>query len=141
MPASGVEAMARPEVKHAAKLRANATGASSSSRTEASVAMKPAPPPNPLTYPQALTPFSYELFKKPTAEYHGCPLWAWNTELDKDALIRQIGYLELMGFGGFHMHVRTGLDTKYMGKEFMHIVKTCVDVAEQKGMMACLYVE
>ncbi len=97
-------------------------------------------PPNPLTYPKADAPFSPELFRKPTAEYRGCPLWAWNAKLDKDAMIRQIGYLKEMGFGGFHMHVRTGLDTEYMGEEFMDIVKTCVEVAEEKGMMACLHV-
>lgn len=100
----------------------------------------PARPPNPLTYPKADSPFSHALFKKPTAEYRACPFWAWNAKLDKEALIRQIGYLQEMGFGGFHMHVRTGLDTEYMGEEFMDVVKTCVDVAEKKGMMACLYV-
>lgn len=101
-------------------------------------AAKPTKRPNPLTYPKADAPFSHALFKKPTAEYRGCPLWAWNTKLDKDSVIRQIGYLQEMGFGGFHMHSRTGLDTEYMGEEFMDMVKTCVEVAEQKGMMACL---
>lgn len=36
------------------------------------------------------------------------------------------------------MHSRTGLDTAYMGEEFMDIVKSCVDYAEQKNMLACL---
>jgi hypothetical protein len=36
------------------------------------------------------------------------------------------------------MHVRTGLDTEYMGTEFMEIVKACVDYAESKSMLACL---
>lgn len=36
------------------------------------------------------------------------------------------------------MHVRTGLDTEYMGEEFMDIVKSCVDYAEEKNMLACL---
>ncbi|OIW33154.1 hypothetical protein CONLIGDRAFT_695548 [Coniochaeta ligniaria NRRL 30616] len=107
---------------------------------KAMAALNPFRPRNPLTFPKADAPFSYELFRKPTAEYRGCPLWAWNAKLDKEAMIRQIGYLQEMGFGGFHMHVRTGLDTEYMGDEFMDIVKTCVDVAEDKGMMACLHV-
>lgn len=101
-------------------------------------AMAPSSPPNPLTYPKADSAFSHALFKRPTAEYRGCPFWAWNAKLHKDAMIRQIGYLQEMGFGGFHMHVRTGLDTEYMGEEFMDVLKTCVDVAEKKGMMACL---
>lgn len=104
-------------------------------------ALNPSKPPNPLTYPKADAPFSHELFQKPTAEYRGCPLWAWNAKLDTEALVRQVGYLEEMGFGGFHMHVRTGMDTEYMGEDFMETVKTCVEVAEKKGMMACLYDE
>jgi hypothetical protein len=32
-----------------------------------------------------------------------------------------------MGLGGFHIHVRVGLDTEYMGEEFMDNVKAGVD--------------
>jgi hypothetical protein len=93
---------------------------------------------NPLSYPKSTQPFSAKLFKNPTAEYRGCPLWAWNNKLDKDQLLRQIDYFKDMGMGGFHMHVRTGLDTEYMGEEYMDIVKSCVDYAEEKEMLACL---
>jgi hypothetical protein len=96
--------------------------------------------PNPLTYPKSAETFSSELFKNPTNEYRGCPLWAWNTELKEDQLKRQIDNFEAMGMGGFHMHVRTGLDTDYLGSEFMDIVRSCVEYAESKGMLACLYV-
>jgi len=94
--------------------------------------------PNPLAYPKSQEPFSDELFQHPTAEYRGCPLWAWNSKLDKNKMLRQIDCFEEMGMGGFHMHVRTGLDTDYMGSEFMEIVRACVDYAESKGMLACL---
>lgn len=93
---------------------------------------------NPLTYPKASEPFDDELFKNPTSEYRGCPLWSWNTKLKMSEMLRQIDNFEAMGLGGFHMHVRTGLDTEYMGTEFMDIVKACVDYAESKNMMACL---
>lgn len=96
---------------------------------------------NPLSYPKSSEPFSSKLFKDPTNEYRGCPLWSWNTKLDIPQLLRQIDRLEEMGMGGFHMHVRTGLDTEYMGAEFMDCVKACVDYAEKKGMLACLYDE
>ena len=33
---------------------------------------------------------SLELFKNPTSEYRGTPFWAWNTELTKEELDRQI---------------------------------------------------
>lgn len=93
---------------------------------------------NPLTYPKSSEAFSKELFKNPTSEYRGCPLWAWNTKLKKEQLMRQIDNFADMGMGGFHMHVRTGLDTEYLGSEFMDIVLSCVEYAESKNMMACL---
>lgn len=95
-------------------------------------------PDNPLTYPKSAATFSSELFQNPTSEYRGCPLWAWNTKLNKDQLLRQIDNFADMGMGGFHMHVRTGLDTEYMGSEFMDCVRTCVDYARSKKMLACL---
>ena len=95
-------------------------------------------PPNPLTYPQSSAPFSMELFRSPTSEYRGAPFWAWNSVLKKDQLLRQIDYFKEMGMGGFHMHVRTGLDTEYMGTEFMDIVEACVEYAGDNNMLACL---
>jgi hypothetical protein len=95
-------------------------------------------PVNPLTYPKSAKPFSSELFLNPTSEYRGCPLWAWNSKCEKDQLLRQIDNFADMGLGGFHIHVRTGLDTEYLGTEFMDLVKACVDYAESKNMMACL---
>lgn len=46
-----------------------------------------------------------------------------------------------MGFGGFHMHPRTGLDTEYLGDEFMEMVRACCDKAEAEQMLAWLYDE
>jgi len=37
--------------------------------------------------------------------------------------------------------VRVGLDTEYLGSEFMDMVRACVDYAEKKNMLACLYDE
>ena len=31
-----------------------------------------------------------ELFKSPPAEYRAAPFWAWNCDLDRDELLRQI---------------------------------------------------
>ncbi|KAJ9136583.1 Glycoside hydrolase family 2 [Pleurostoma richardsiae] len=96
-------------------------------------------PANPLTYPKSAGPFDPDLFRNPTSEYRGCPFSAWNTRLERNLLKRQIDHLAEMGMGGFHMHVRTGLDTEYLGNEFMDAVRDCVDYAESKGMLACLY--
>lgn len=82
-----------------------------------------------------------ELFKNPPQEYRGVPFWAWNAALDEKELKEQIDYFYEMGFGGFHMHVRQGLETEYMGPEFMDAVRFCSEYAEEKGMRAWLYDE
>ena len=61
---------------------------------------------------------SPDLFRNPTSEYRGTPFWAWNGKMEKDELLRQIEIFKVMGLGGFHMHVRTGLETTYLGEEF-----------------------
>ena len=82
-----------------------------------------------------------ELYKNPTKEYRGAPFWAWNTKLEKDMLFEQIDALKEMGFGGFFMHSRSGLNTEYLGEEFMQMVKDCRDKAKQEDMLAYLYDE
>lgn len=82
-----------------------------------------------------------ELFENPTSEYRGTPFWAWNSYLEKDELERQIDALKEMGFGGFHMHVRTGLKNKYLSEEYMQLVRDCVDKAKGEKMLAWLYDE
>ena len=84
---------------------------------------------------------SLELFKNPTSEYRGAPFWAWNTELTKEELDRQIDILSEMGFGGFHMHSRTGMATEYLSEDFFDFVKFSVSKAKSKGMLAWLYDE
>ncbi len=82
-----------------------------------------------------------ELFKNPTSEYRGMPFWAWNSDLKTDELKNQIDVMKQMGFGGFYMHVRQGLELPYMGKEFMDAVRTCTEKAKKEGMYAGLYDE
>lgn len=84
---------------------------------------------------------SEKLFAAPTSEYRGAPFWAWNDKLDKQQLIYQIEQFKKMGLGGFHMHVRCGLETPYLSPEFMDLIKSCVIKAEKSGMKAYLYDE
>ncbi len=84
---------------------------------------------------------SAELFKNPSSEYRGTPFWAWNCKLNKEILTRQIEYLKEMGFGGFHMHSRSGMATEYLSEDFFDLVKACVDKAKQEDMLAYLYDE
>lgn len=82
-----------------------------------------------------------ELFRNPTSEYRGTPFWAWNSDLKSDELKRQIEIFKEMGLGGFHMHVRTGMSTKYLSDEFMGLVGDCVQKAKDEEMLAWLYDE
>ena len=84
---------------------------------------------------------SAELFKNPTSEYRGTPFWAWNCKLNKELLTRQIEYLKEMGFGGFHMHSRSGMATEYLSEDFFELVKACADKAKKEDMLAYLYDE
>lgn len=82
-----------------------------------------------------------ERFANPDSTYRGAPFWAWNTDLKKDELIRQIGELKKMGFGGFFMHTRAGMNTPYLGDEFMELIRACRDEAKKHDMLAYLYDE
>ena len=95
----------------------------------------------PMLYPQKQEPLTPERFKSPGSEYRGAPFWAWNTKLDKQELLWQIEQLKKMGYGGFHMHVRVGLATEYLGDEFMDCIRACVEKAESEDMLAWLYDE
>ncbi|MBQ1216380.1 MAG: hypothetical protein IIX85_00295, partial [Clostridia bacterium] len=84
---------------------------------------------------------SSDLFRNPTSEYRGTPFWAWNGKMEKDELLRQIEIFKVMGLGGFHMHVRTGLETTYLSEEFKELVRACTDKAKQEEMLSWLYDE
>ena len=94
-----------------------------------------------MLYPKQLLPMTDELFKNPGSEYRGTPFWAWNSKLEKNELLRQIDVLKEMGYGGFHMHVRTGMATSYLSDEHMDLVKACVEKAKDEKMLAWLYDE
>lgn len=81
------------------------------------------------------------LFRHPTAGYRGTPFWAWNSRLDRAQLFRQIAQFQRMGFGGFHLHARTGLQTPYLGDAFLQRVRACTVEAKRRQMLAWLYDE
>jgi len=94
-----------------------------------------------MLYPKNALPFDTDLFKNPTSEYRGAPFWAWNCALDPDELKCQIDCLQTMGFGGFHMHVRTGMATPYLSDAYMDLIRTCIAKAKANHMLAWLYDE
>lgn len=95
-----------------------------------------------MLYPKNAEPsLSDALFRSPTSEYRGTPFWAWNCKLEKDELLWQLEVLKKMGFGGAHMHVRTGMATPYLSDEHMDLVKACVEKCREEKLLAWLYDE
>lgn len=86
-------------------------------------------------------PFNMKLFENPTSEYRGTPFWAWNTKLEQEIILEQLKQFPAMGMGGFHIHTRVGLDTEYLGQEYMDMVKLCVEQAKEQGLLCWLYDE
>ncbi len=80
-------------------------------------------------------------FRNPPCEYRAAPFWAWNCDLNKDLLLREIDQMKRMGMGGFHMHVRTGMSTTYLSDGFMQLIRDCVDKAKEERIRAYLYDE
>lgn len=80
-------------------------------------------------------------FANPPVEMYGAPFWAWNGKLEENNLREQIRTMHEMGFGGFFMHSRTGLDTPYLADEWFHAIDVCMDEAEKNNMLAYLYDE
>lgn len=80
-------------------------------------------------------------FMNPPAQFRGKPFWSWNGKLEKEELIRQIHVMKEMGFGGFFMHSRTGLQTEYLGEEWFDLINACADEGEKLGLEVWLYDE
>lgn len=94
-----------------------------------------------MLYAKRTTELKAADFQNPGSEYRAAPFWAWNNKLDAAELTWQIERLKELGFGGFHMHVRTGLATEYLSDEYMAVIRACVEKARAEGMLAWLYDE
>ncbi|HHV12448.1 MAG TPA: hypothetical protein GXX75_19420 [Clostridiales bacterium] len=84
---------------------------------------------------------SDELFCQPTSEYRGTPFWSWNCKITKELIDEQLEVFKKMGFGGAHLHPRTGLATPYMGEEYLEYIRYTCDRAKEMGMLTWLYDE
>ena len=84
---------------------------------------------------------SYEKFQNPSAEYRPAPFWGINDDLDEETIRYQIDEMKDKGWGGFFTHARYGLETPYLGKEYMQCMKTAVMEAKEQGIKAWIYDE
>jgi len=79
--------------------------------------------------------------KNPSNRFRGKPFWSWNGELEKEELLRQIDAFKEMGFGGYFMHSRVGLETEYLGDKWFDLINDCADYGYAKDMESYLYDE
>ena len=82
-----------------------------------------------------------ELFQSPSSEYRGTPFWSWNCRVTKELIRDQMEVFRKMGFGGAHLHPRTGLENEYLGEEFLELVGYADQLAKEKKMLCWLYDE
>lgn len=80
-------------------------------------------------------------FASPSSAYRPAPFWSWNDRLDDDELRWQVRQLKAVGYGGFFMHPRVGLETEYLADEWFDRIGACVDEARRQGLLAWLYDE
>ncbi|WP_017812993.1 glycosyl hydrolase [Paenibacillus shenyangensis] len=77
----------------------------------------------------------------PPAVYRAIPFWSWNDRLDPQEIRRQVREMKQAGLGGFIMHARAGLETPYMGEEWMECIAAGIEEGQQLGMQVWCYDE
>ncbi len=83
-----------------------------------------------------------KFFQDPPAEFRSKPFWAWNGGYcNEQEIVRQVKIFKQMGFGGFFMHSRTGLQTEYLGDAWFRMVNAAAKEAGKQGIQAWLYDE
>ncbi|HRX42079.1 MAG TPA: hypothetical protein P5315_04830, partial [Clostridia bacterium] len=80
-------------------------------------------------------------FHNPEAIDRSAPFWSWNAVMNPDEVKRQAHDMIENGMGGYFMHSRVGLESEYLGEEWMDSVQACVDQAAEDETFAWLYDE
>jgi hypothetical protein len=81
------------------------------------------------------------LLAQPPAERRPIPFWSWNDALDPATLAGQARAIAERGMGGYFMHARGGLETLYLGEEWMDCIRAGIDAARELGAQAWAYDE
>lgn len=80
-------------------------------------------------------------FKNVDKKYRPIPFWSWNEKLTPEESERQINMMADAGMGGYFMHARGGLQTKFMGEEWFENVSLSIKKAHESGMSVWAYDE
>lgn len=82
-----------------------------------------------------------EQLKNPDNMYRPIPFWSWNENLSCDETRWQIDEMNKKGIGGYFMHARGGLQTRYMEDEWMDNIKVGISEGINRDMGAWGYDE
>ena len=83
---------------------------------------------------------SMDFFNIPN-KYRPIPFWSWNEKLNITETAVQIEQMKSVGFGGYFMHARGGLQTEYMGEEWFNNISVGVEKGKSLNMRAWAYDE
>ena len=90
---------------------------------------------------EVIRKMNFNYFRNPPKEFRPSPFWSWNDKLNDEELTWQINEMKDKGFGGYFMHSRGGVETRYLGKEWMKRVRTCLEAGKRIGIASWLYDE
>ena len=82
-----------------------------------------------------------KILQNPPKKYRPAPFWSWNEKLDVEETKKQIRQMNEAGLGGFFMHARGGLQTKYLSDEWFDNISASLDEGESLDMLAWGYDE
>jgi len=82
-----------------------------------------------------------EAFRNPPSTYRPSPFWSWNAALDDEELRWQVREFKDKGYGGYFMHSRVGLVTRYLSDEWFHKIGVCLEEGRKLGLESWLYDE
>jgi hypothetical protein len=74
-------------------------------------------------------------------QWRAITFWSWNDRMDPEEVRRQIREMARGGLGGHFMHARRGLETAYLGPEWMEAVRAAIEEGRHTGVTPWLYDE
>lgn len=82
-----------------------------------------------------------QMLSNPPKQFRPIPFWAWNARLREEETAAQIAQMDEAGIGGVFMHARGGLQTGYMGHDWMDNIRAALTECKRRGMSAWGYDE
>lgn len=87
------------------------------------------------------TVFEQNEFKNPDNPFRAVPFYSLNDKLEGNEMIRQIGIMKKVGYGGAFLHSRIGLLTPYLQKEWFDMMDVGTKALQDNRMNVWYYDE